>query len=455
LETLFDYLPRVTISLDDQISPQRLARWESIADQYGTRMHALTQKGRMDSVYKPAKPALLYLDDAAWDAALADKRVLQFSPNKQATGVGVIDAGARDGRNFAPERQQETISLFGALAGHIKAKLEVGPVIIASYSEGARERLMGLIEDEGITETIPVSDFKRVGKHGVHLAVWTLDAGFETPEFTVISEQDVLGDRLIRSGKRKRRADNFLTEANSLAPEDLVVHVDHGVGRFVGLEVITAIGAAHECLLIEYAENSKLYLPVENIELLSKYGHETGLLDKLGGGAWQAKKAKLKERIRQIAERLIRVAAERALRTAPVLERPDGLWDQFLARFPYMETDDQLSSIDDVLTDLASGQPMDRLICGDVGFGKTEVAIRAAFVAAMSGVQVAIIAPTTLLARQHYQSFAERFRGFPINVRPLSRFVSARDATLTREGITSGTADIIIGTHALLAKGVR
>ena len=220
LETLFDYLPRVTISLDDQISPQRLARWESIADQYGTRMHALTQKGRMDSVYKPAKPALLYLDDAAWDAALADKRVLQFSPNKQTTGVGVIDAGARDGRNFAPERQQETISLFGALAGHIKAKLEVGPVIIASYSEGARERLMGLIEDEGITETIPVSDFKRVGKHGVHLAVWTLDAGFETPEFTVISEQDVLGDRLIRSGKRKRRADNFLTEANSLAPED-------------------------------------------------------------------------------------------------------------------------------------------------------------------------------------------------------------------------------------------
>ena len=455
LETLFHYLPRVTISLDDQISPQRLARWESIADQYGTRMHALTQKGRMDSVYKPAKPALLYLDDAAWDAALADKRVLQFSPNKQATGVGVIDAGARAGRNFAPERQQETISLFSALAGHIKEKLEVGPVIIASYSEGARERLMGLIEDEGITERIPVSDFKRVGKHGVHLAVWTLDAGFETQEFTVISEQDVLGDRLIRSSKRKRRADNFLTEANSLAPEDLVVHVDHGVGRFVGLEVITAIGVAHECLLIEYAENSKLYLPVENIELLSKYGHETGLLDKLGGGAWQAKKAKLKERIRQIAERLIRVAAERALRTAPVLERPDGLWDQFLARFSYLETDDQLSSIDDVLTDLASGQPMDRLICGDVGFGKTEVAIRAAFVAAMSGVQVAIIAPTTLLARQHYQSFAERFRGFPINVRPLSRFVSARDATLTREGITSGTADIIIGTHALLAKGVR
>lgn len=455
LETLFDYLPKATITLDDQIGPQRLARWDSIADQYGTRMHALTQKGRMDSVYKPAPPQLLYLDDAAWTKAVADHRVMQFSPHKQATGPGVIDAGGRMGRSFAPERQQENLSLFGALAGHIKARSASGPVIVASYSEGARERLEGLIEDEGVGETILVTDFSRIGKTGVYLAVWPLDQGFESPGLTVISEQDVLGDRLIRSTKRKRRADNFLSEANSLTPGDLVVHVDHGVGRFQGMEVVTALGAAHECLLIEYAEDSKLYLPVENIELLSKYGHETGLLDKLGGGAWQAKKAKLKERIRQIAERLIRVAAERALRKAPVLEPEAGLWDQFLARFPYAETDDQLSAIADVLSDLESGQPMDRLICGDVGFGKTEVAIRAAFVAAMAGVQVAIVAPTTLLARQHYQSFAERFRGFPVNVRPLSRFVSTKDAALTRDGITKGTVDIVIGTHALLAKSVR
>ena len=455
LETLFDYLPKATITLDDQTGPQRVARWESIADQYGTRMHALTQKGRMDSVYKPAPPQLLYLDDAAWSQAVADHRVMQFSPHKQATGPGVIDAGGRMGRSFAPERQQENLSLFGALAAHIKARSASGPVIVASYSEGARERLEGLIEDEGVGETILITDFSRVGKSGVYLAVWPLDQGFESPGLTVISEQDVLGDRLIRAVKRKRRADNFLSEANSLTPGDLVVHVDHGVGRFQGMEVVTALGAAHECLLIEYAEDSKLYLPVENIELLSKYGHETGLLDKLGGGAWQAKKAKLKERIRQIAERLIRVAAERALRKAPVLEPESGLWDQFLARFPYAETDDQLSAIDDVLNDLGSGQPMDRLICGDVGFGKTEVAIRAAFVAAMAGVQVAIVAPTTLLARQHYQSFAERFRGFPVNVRPLSRFVSTKDAALTRDGITKGTVDIVIGTHALLAKSVR
>lgn len=455
LETLFDYIGDATITLDDQVGPSRLARWESIADQYETRMHALSQKNRMDTVYKPAPPASLYLDDDAWVAAVSDTRVIQFSPLKQATGLGVVDAGGKIGRNFSPERQQEAVSLFGSLAAHLKDKLQAGPVVVASYSEGARERLTGLIEDEGIGEAVPVSDFSRVGKSGLHLAVWALDSGFETPGLTVISEQDVLGDRLIRQTKRKRRAENFLTEANALTPGDLVVHVDHGVGRFKGMEVVSALGAAHECLLLEYAEDAKLYLPVENIELLSKYGHETGLLDRLGGGAWQAKKAKLKERIRQIAERLIRVAAERELRTAPALEPTDGLWDQFLARFPYAETDDQLQAIEDVLDDMASGRPMDRLICGDVGFGKTEVAIRAAFVAALSGVQVAIIAPTTLLARQHYKNFAERFRGFPVNVRPLSRFVSTKDANLTREGMAKGTVDIVVGTHALLAKGVR
>ncbi|WP_420858896.1 transcription-repair coupling factor [Marivivens marinus] len=455
LETLFDYLPGATITLDDQTGAARLSRWEGIADQYETRKIAMTQKGRVDTVYKPVPPGLLYLDDAAWDAATDGRRVLHFHPLPQASGPGVIDAGGRIGRNFAPERQQESISLFGALADHLRRKLDDGPVVIASYSDGARERLSGLLEDEGMGEVIHITDFTRVGKAGLHLAVWPLDAGFEAKDLTVISEQDVLGDRLIRQTKKKRRAENFLTETQSLTPGDLVVHVDHGVGRYLGLEVITAAGAAHECIALEYAEGSKLYLPVENIELLSKYGHEEGLLDRLGGGAWQAKKARLKERIRQMAERLIRIAAERALRKAPVLTPPDGMWDQFLARFPYAETDDQLQAIAEVLDDLDAGRPMDRLICGDVGFGKTEVAIRAAFVAAMSGVQVALIAPTTLLARQHYKSFAERFRGFPIKVRQLSRFVSAKDMAATRDGMASGDVDIVIGTHALLAKGTK
>ena len=463
LETLFDYLPGVPVTQDDQITPARLSRWDGIVDQYETRKAALAQKSRMDTVYKPVSPEQLYLHDGAWTAALGDRRVVQFHPLAQASGPGVVDAGGRIGRNFAPERQQESISLFSALADHVRKKMEVGPVVIASYSEGARERLSGLIEDEGLAETIHVNDLTRVGKRGLHLAVWPLEQGFEAPwseagkeaRITVVSEQDVLGDRLIRSPKKRRKAENFLTETQSLSPGDLVVHVDHGIGRYLGMEVITAAGAAHECLLLEYAESSKLYLPVENIELLSRYGHEEGLLDKLGGGAWQAKKARLKERIREMADRLIRVAAERALRKAPVMDPPPGAWDAFSARFPYQETDDQLRAIEDVMADMHSGQPMDRLICGDVGFGKTEVAMRAAFVAAMSGVQVAVIAPTTLLARQHYKSFAERFRGFPLEVRPLSRFVSAKDANETRDGLARGTVDIAVGTHALLAKGIQ
>ncbi len=455
LETIFDYIPNATITVDDQSTPTRLARWDTIEDQYETRKHAMGQKNRVDTVYKPIPPALLYLDDTAWESKIAARRVLNFHPLAQASGPNVIDAGGRIGRNFAPERQQENISLFGALASHIKQKLDKGPVVIASYSEGARERLTGLIEDEGLAEVIPIMNGTRIGKRGLHLAVWALDHGFETPDLTVISEQDVLGDRLIRQTKKRRKADNFLTEAQSLSPGDLIVHVDHGIGRYHGLEVITAAGAAHECLLIEYADNARLYLPVENIELLSRYGHEDGLLDRLGGGAWQAKKAKLKQRIRDMAERLIRVAAERELRKAPVLNPPEGMWEAFCARFPYQETDDQLSAIEDVLTDLDMGRPMDRLICGDVGFGKTEVAMRAAFAAAMSGIQVAVIAPTTLLSRQHSKGFADRFRGFPLKIKQLSRFVGVKEAEATRKGLADGTVDIVIGTHAVLSKQVK
>ncbi len=455
LESLFDYLPEVCVSFDDQLEPARLARWEGIEDQYETRKLAMQAKQRMESVYKPVTPRALYLDDAAWSASLNGHKVLNLHPLAQASGPGVIDAQGRLGRNFAPERQQETVSLFSALCHHIQKKLASGPVVLASYSDGSCERLSGLVSDEGSGDPVKINTRAQIGDAGLYVTVWGLEHGFETPDFTVISEQDILGDRLVRSAKKRRKAENFLTETQSLSPGELVVHVDHGLGRYHGLDLVTAAGAAHECLVLEYAESARLYLPVENIELLSKYGHDEGLLDKLGGGAWQAKKAKLKQRIRDMADRLIRVAAERALRKAPILEPPPGSWDAFCARFPYQETDDQLMAIRDVVDDLTSGAPMDRLICGDVGFGKTEVALRAAFVAAMSGTQVAVIAPTTLLARQHAQSFAERFRGFPLQVRQLSRFVSSKEAQATRDGISEGTVDIVVGTHALLAKSIK
>jgi len=453
LESLFDYLPGATVMLDDQTEPQRAARWESIADQYDTRREAMTRRDRLDTVYKPAPPELLYLDGAGWEAELSTHRVLKLQVLPAPPGPGILNAEARIGRNFSPERQLENVSLFGALKDHVQVRLRAGPVVIASWSEGARERLKGLLEDEGLSGAKLISDAR--GIDGLGLAVWPLDAGFEADGLTVISEQDVLGDRLVAKPRRKRKAENFLTEAQSLTPGDLVVHVDHGVGRYKGLETVTALGAPHDCVLLEYAGGDRLYLPVENIELLSRYGHEEGILDKLGGGAWQAKKAKLKERIRQIADRLMRIAAERLLRSAPILEAAHHDWEAFAARFPYTETDDQLSAIEDVVNDLSSGRPMDRLVVGDVGFGKTEVAMRAAFVAASSGMQVAIIAPTTLLARQHAKTFIERFRGTPLTVKPLSRFVSVKDAAKTREGMADGTVDIVIGTHAVLAKGVK
>ncbi len=455
LETIFDYLPRATVTLDNNIDAARTSRWEVIIDQFQSRKENLDQKSKLDSVYKPIEPDLLYLNESDWKFALSSRAVLQFSPFSQTPGPNVQDAGSTIGKNFSIERQADNINIFNALSSYIKSEMESKPVIIASYTDGARERLRGLLEDEGLDEAYLIQNISQVDKTGLFLVVWSLEQGFKTDKFTIISEQDVLGERLIRPSSKRRRAENFLTEATSLNSGDLVVHVDHGIGKYHNLEVISAADALHECLVLEYAENARLYLPVENIELLSKYGQEFGFLDKLGGAAWQAKKAKLKQRIKDIAERLIRVAAERELRTAPIFEPPPGVWDAFSAKFPYQETDDQMHAITDVIGDLTSGRPMDRLVCGDVGFGKTEIAMRAAFLASIAGFQVAVIAPTTLLVRQHTKSFLDRFRGLPVEIRQLSRFVSKKEAAKTRNQIQSGGVDIVIGTHALLAQSIN
>ena len=234
------------------------------------------------------------------------------------------------------------------------------------------------------------------------------------------------------------------------------MHVEHGIGRYIGLLTIDLAGAAHDVLHIEYSGGDKLYVPVENIEVLSRFGEAEGVaLDKLGGAAWQARKARVKERITRIARDLMRIAAERKLRKAEVLDVPESVLDEFSQTFPYSETDDQLNAIDDVVEDLASGRPMDRLVCGDVGFGKTEVAIRAAFVAAMAGQQVAIVAPTTLLARQHFMTFQERFKGLSLKLAQVSRLVPAKALAATKEALSKGEVDIVIGTHALLAESLE
>ncbi|AYF01884.1 transcription-repair coupling factor [Paracoccus yeei] len=462
LESLLSYLPEASVVADDHLDQVRDARLHTIREQFDARREALARKGGTDTVYRPVPPRAMFPDEAEWADWLKSHRVLRLSVLPQPPGPGVLDAGGRVGRNFAPERQAEKGNLFKALADHVRSLQTSRRVVIASFSEGARERLSGLIADEGIKGAKPIADLRDLPDQpgALGLAVWPLEEGFTsdgqaTGPLAVISEQDVLGDRLIRGAKRRRKAENFLRDTTTLTPGDLVVHVEHGIGRYKGLETVMALGVPHDCVALEYAGGDRLFLPVENIELLSRYGHEEGLLDKLGGGAWQARKARLKERIKLIADKLMRVAAERLLRPAPVLEPEHHEVESFAARFPYAETEDQAAAIADVAEDLAAGRPMDRLVVGDVGFGKTEVAMRAAFIAASQGRQVAVVAPTTLLARQHFRTFAERFRGTAINVRPLSRFVSAKDAAETRKGLAEGTVDIVVGTHAVLAKQVR
>ncbi|HZP69228.1 MAG TPA: transcription-repair coupling factor [Pseudolabrys sp.] len=458
LETIFDFLPDTAVALEHLAEDAAHERLVQIADYHDARIDALRQ-GVMP-VYKALPTDRLYLGEEEWKNRLANSALARLTPFA-VPDAGAIEVGTRGGRNFAAERAEPGANVFEAVSAHVLALQTADKrVAIALWSEGARERMSHVLADHGLRNLTPVTDWNAaclLPKTTVALAVLGIESGFETDDAAIISEQDILGDRLVRPRRGTRRAENFIAEATSLAPGDLVVHVDHGIGRFEGLQAIEAAGAPHDCLEIHYAEGAKLYLPVENVDLLSRYGSEEASveLDRLGGGNWQARKARMKSRIREIAGELIKIAAERQLREAPRLAVGPGAYDEFCAGFPYEETDDQLAAIDATVKDLGSGRPMDRLVCGDVGFGKTEVALRAAFITAIGGKQVAVIVPTTLLARQHFKTFSERFRGFPVNIAQASRLVPPAELAKVRAGLGDGSIDIVIGTHALLGKNIK
>ena len=458
LETVFDYLPGTPLALEHLAEDAAHERLTQIADYYDARREAL--KDGVTPSYKPLPPARLYLAETEWKERLDRTALARLTPFAVPEARDVLDVGARAGHNFAAERTAPGANVFEAVTQHVLGLQAAGKrVAIALWSEGARERMSHVLADHKLLNLTLVGSWPQalaLPKPAVALAVLGIESGFETSDAAIVSEQDILGDRLVRPRRAMRRADNFIAEATSLAPGDLVVHVDHGIGRFAGLQPIQAAGAPHDCLEIHYAEGAKLYLPVENVDLLSRYGAEQANvdLDRLGSGNWQARKARMKSRIREIAGELIKVAAERLTREAPRFSVGPGAYDEFCAGFPYEETDDQLAAIDATIKDLNSGRPMDRLICGDVGFGKTEVALRAAFIAAINGKQVAIVVPTTLLSRQHFKTFTERFRGFPVNVAQASRLVPAAELAAVKAGMAAGHVDIVIGTHALLGKGI-
>jgi transcription-repair coupling factor (superfamily II helicase) len=458
LSTLFEHLGDDTLILRDAGSEGAVsARFDAISDYHGNRERAQSAE---PGSYRPLAPEALYLSEKDWRGLIKSHPIHLATPFREPESKSVMDFSVEGARDFAPERTKGD-NVYDALVRHANdLRRDSRGVILACYSTGSRERLKGLLADHGMTGLVLADSWQEAlghaSAHKIALITLPLDHGFTTASFSLLTEQDALGDRLVRRSKRRKSADAFLAELAALTPGDLVVHVEHGIGRYEGLMQVPVAKAPHDCVALSYAGGDKLYVPVENIDVLSRYGSDADgvALDRLGGEAWQRRKAKMKERIREIAGELIATAAKRALRSGEPAEAEPGAYAEFSNRFPYQETDDQDRAIAEVLDDLASGKPMDRLVVGDVGFGKTEVALRAAFVAAMAGQQVAIVCPTTLLARQHFQNFVERFAGFPLNIGRLSRLVPAHEARDTREGLEAGTIDIVVGTHAILAKGI-
>ena len=455
LATVFDHLSDDDVLVID--NGALTAGEERLSDIEDYREARTNATGQAKGGYRPLPKDALYLSENEWGDALDQAPIHRAVIFAEPESDRVVDFGFSSAREFAPERARGD-NVYDAMANHLRQLAKDGRrAVLAAYSTGSRSRIASILSEAG-TNTVLADNWQdalgKAAKGTPAAVVLPLETGFANDELELLTEQDMLGDRLVRRKKKRKDSDAFLAELQALGRGDLVVHIEHGIGKYLGLEPIAVGKSKHDCVMLEYAGGDKLYIPVENIDVLTRYGSsdQAVSLDRLGGEAWQRRRAKLRERIRAIAGELMKTAAQRALRKAPVLEPEEAVYNQFVDRFPWEETDDQENAIADVLRDLESGKPMDRLVCGDVGFGKTEVALRAAFVAAMNGQQVAMVAPTTLLARQHYQNFTERFAGFPLKIGRLSRLVPSTEMKQTREGLAAGDIDIVIGTHALLSK---
>jgi transcription-repair coupling factor (superfamily II helicase) len=448
--TLLDHISdRTPIIFDHQIETAYHERMAQVVEFYNARLELFQQTDKKSSnmghIYKPVPPPLMYLSESEW------KKLHQYPITRElipfpSQDEQSIDIGGKLAPNLSVHGQTNTSDIYQALSVLVKEAVQnKQKCIIACYSDGSKARIQSLCSEHGVI--VSAIDF----------IVLPLEHGFVTHDTVLLTEQDLLGDRLTRSPKRRKRNESAIFNVTELSDGDYVVHVEHGIGKFVGLVTMTVDGAAHDCVCVVYAGNDKLFVPVENLDVLSRFGSDlaTAQLDRLGGAGWQARKARIKKRLLEMAEGLIAIAAKRRMTEAPDINIPEGSYQEFCARFPYQETDDQERAIADVLGDLHHDHAMDRLVCGDVGFGKTEVAMRAAFVAAMAGLQVAVVVPTTLLARQHFANFVKRFKGFPIRIGQLSRMVSNADATRYRDLLASGQLDIVIGTHAILSEKVK
>lgn len=453
--SIFDYIDKPIILLDHLYDSSLDDFLETVNDHFQSRKDYDDNKlSKVENKYFSIEPSNLYQNKEEYNKNLYSRNCIRISPFKKPDAINLNGKASTKYSNIKSNRNDSS-SYENLKSDILDFTKKNKKIIIACSSLGSSERVAKILINNGILSNFKnLESFKNIDQKNIYLTVLNLNSGFHFDDYIFISEQDIFGEKFYRP-RIIRKAENFIREISSVMPGDAVVHVDHGIGRFENLSTLEINNAKHECLLIKYANDDKLYLPVENIEVLSRYGSDISdeMLDKLGGISWTTRKENLKKKIKFLAEELISVAAKRQLSKAEMFNVPEDFYEEFCSRFSFEETNDQLNAINDVLNDLEKGLPMDRLICGDVGFGKTEIALRASFLAAMSGKQVSILAPTTLLARQHYETFKDRFKGFPINVFELSRLTPKKDSVI--KSINSGSCDIVIGTHSLLGEKIN
>ena len=452
--TLFDYLqPNALPVIANGVGEAAASFWAQTQNRYEQRRH---------DVERPLlAPTELYLSPEALNARLNTlPRVEVWGADHaridEATPLGdqplpPLPVAARD----APAG--EALKSF---IGHYP-----GRVLIAADSPGRREALLEVLQAAELKPPV-VSDlptFLADAATRFAITVAPLEDGFalETPALAVLTERQLFPERAgttRRSRRVGREPEAIIRDLGELTEGAPIVHEDHGVGRYRGLIVLDAGGMPGEFLEIEYAKGDRLYVPVAQLHLISRYSGaspETAPLHSLGGEQWSKAKRRAAEKVRDVAAELLEIQARRRARAGLALHVDRAMYEPFAAGFPFEETPDQIAAIEATLRDLASSQPMDRVVCGDVGFGKTEVAVRAAFAAASAGKQVAVLVPTTLLAEQHYRNFRDRFADWPLRVEVLSRFKSTKEIKAELEKVAAGTIDVIIGTHRLLQPDVK
>ncbi len=441
------YLPFIYEKLDsilDYVSIDDI--WMStITDQYIS--HFIKKTKEQDSL-SCSMPRHLYWEQSTWD---------DFFKNTKTTLVQESTSSLWDIVDFTKKNKEERWNIFLDILNSIQNKQIIfnskSSVNLEKMKEYLSENWDDSIQFRDDFSHLYLNDADHVSNHAIIISNFYFNRSFETNHMVYIHIDDLF-DKQSHVFDKKQKNKIFWDDFIELTPDDLVIHKQHGLGQYKGLKTIDVEGIRHDCLQLIYDSGDRLFLPVENGDLISRYGEyqENIELDKLGSNLWQNRRNKAKQKIAQVADYLIKIAAQRELKKAPIFDVIQKQYEQFCARFPYVETNDQQSAIEDVFEDLRSGRPMDRLVCGDVGFGKTEIALRAAFVVAQNGKQVVVIAPTTLLCRQHYKNFCKRFEGFGCHIQQLSRLVAPKFATQIRKDVEIGKVDIIITTHAILNK---